>query len=342
MFVARFVPMALLPLLLLACSLDRFAIAPSGGTDARVGIDGAACEPGTFDANGDPSDGCECTPTAPMTELCDGFDNDCDESTPDGSEDPGIGPPCDGTDDDLCEEGSWACIGGRAVCEDATDNSREMCNEADDDCDGMVDETVGTEYYADADSDGYGTDSDVVISCTPLDGREPRGGDCDDYDDQVNPGRPETCGNFQDDDCDGVLDNGCECVSVVEGGRLYSFCSGDLDWRDARDRCTSRGQALASLETDEEDAFVVGQVRARGLAPAWVGLHDIGDEGNWRWVDETPIARTAWGPGEPNNGPGCCLNDENCGVVAWHPDPDTWNDDQCSNTHAYVCESGAP
>jgi hypothetical protein len=329
-------------MLLAGCSFDRNAIAPGAASDARVGGDGATpCEPGTVDANGDPSDGCECTPTAPSTELCDGFDNDCNQATEDGSEDPGIGVPCDGADDDVCEEGIWACVGGRAVCEDNTGNIREDCNGIDDDCDGTIDEAAGTNYFADADGDGYGNDADVVVSCDPVDGREPRGGDCDDGDGTVNPGQPEAC-DLRDDDCDAMIDETCTCVGVIQGTRLYSFCSDTRDWYGARDYCAGRGQFLAALESDSEDAFVVAELRARGLAPAWVGLHDEGHEGDWRWVDETPIARTAWGPDEPNNGPGCCFNDENCGVVAWHSDPDTWNDVMCSDEYHYVCESAAP
>jgi hypothetical protein len=250
--------------------------------------------------------------------------------------------PCDGTDDDLCEEGTWVCTGGRAVCEDPTGNSREECNGVDDDCDGTIDENAGMELFLDADGDGYGVSDEGVFSCDPLPGRATRDGDCDDADPNVNPGRPESC-NLLDDNCNGVIDDGdCECVSVVEGTRLYSFCSRERSWYAARDQCVARGQSLAALESDSEDAFVVAELRSRALTPAWVGLHDEGHEGEWRWVDETPIARMAWGPDEPNNGPGCCLNDENCGVVGWHPDPNTWNDDQCRREHFYVCESAAP
>jgi len=306
--------------------------------------DTRGCEPGTIDANGDPADGCECIPTAPSEELCDGFDNDCDQRTMDGVEDPGIGVPCDGSDDDLCEEGVWVCTGGRAVCEDPTGNIREECNATDDDCDGMVDEEAGMQLHLDADGDGYGRDDDFVFSCDAIPGREPRGGDCNDENAAVNPARPEMC-DTNDDDCDGVIDEegGCDCVGLIEGDRLYAFCSPELNWYDARDGCTGGGMQLASLETDAEDAFVVATLRARGLAPAWVGLHDEGHEARWHWVDEMPISRMAWGPGEPNNDDGSiAFSDEDCAVVGWYGDPNTWNDRNCGVGHRFVCEGPAP
>ena len=76
-------------------------------------------------------------------ELCNGLDDDCDPSTPDGAGEPTLGGPCDGGDADLCEEGAWRCEAGGMRCSDATGDSSESCNGLDDDCDGAVDEGAG-------------------------------------------------------------------------------------------------------------------------------------------------------------------------------------------------------
>lgn len=66
-----------------------------------------------------------CTPTG--AELCDGVDNDCDPTTEDGADEPDRGAPCDGADDDLCEDGVLACTGGALVCE-FDDPQNEDCD----------------------------------------------------------------------------------------------------------------------------------------------------------------------------------------------------------------------
>jgi len=48
----------------------------------------------------------------------------------------------------------------------------------------------------DRDGDGYG------IGC-------PAGADCDDQNAQINPGRPESCNNSVDDNCNGAVNEGC-------------------------------------------------------------------------------------------------------------------------------------
>ena len=68
-------------------------------------------------------------------EICDGLDNDCDPGTPDGSEDPALGAPCDGADSDLCAEGVTACSSGALKCSDGSASTIDVCDGADNDCD---------------------------------------------------------------------------------------------------------------------------------------------------------------------------------------------------------------
>ncbi|NOY93083.1 MAG: VWA domain-containing protein, partial [Deltaproteobacteria bacterium] len=72
----------------------------------------------------------------PTAESCDGLDNDCNGVVDDGVPAGGV---C-GTTDGVCTPGMLACVGGREVCSGAVPAGPEVCDCADNDCDGRVDE----------------------------------------------------------------------------------------------------------------------------------------------------------------------------------------------------------
>jgi hypothetical protein len=100
----------------------------------------------------------------------------------------------------------------------------EICNGADDDCAGGVDNglTFST-YYRDVDDDGWGSaTSGTLQACTlPVD-HVGNNGDCADDDAGVHPGAAEAC-NGVDDDCDSDVDEAPQCGtggSAGTGGAL--------------------------------------------------------------------------------------------------------------------------
>ena len=150
-------------------------------------------------------------------EVCDNEDNDCDGDT---DEDDAIDAPTWYADADSDAYGdpdadTTSCDQPSGYVSDATDcddddsgsnpGESEVCDEADNDCDGTVDEGVTTTYYDDDDGDGYGDAADITDACSIPSGYVSDATDCDDTDAGNYPGATEYC-DGDDNDCDGDTD----------------------------------------------------------------------------------------------------------------------------------------
>ncbi len=89
----------------------------------------------------------------------------------------------------------------------------ELCNELDDDCNGLVDDspTDMATWYLDEDGDGYGKDTTAQEACQPPGERYVNeGGDCNDIPGEdgprIHPGAVEVCDGLHDEDCNGLVD----------------------------------------------------------------------------------------------------------------------------------------
>ncbi|MFH1463321.1 MAG: putative metal-binding motif-containing protein [Pseudomonadota bacterium] len=158
-------------------------------------------------------------------EHCDDVDEDCDGEIDENPVDPTLWSG-DGDGDGWGGEGATVqgCdapsgYGEYGDCDDTNASihpeADEWCNQADDDCDGEIDEdAVDAEtWYADDDSDGYGDERGSTRSCDPIPDRITTGGDCDDDDPSIHPDADEYC-NGVDDDCEGDIDED-DAVDVV-------------------------------------------------------------------------------------------------------------------------------
>ncbi len=210
--------------------------------------------PAATDCNdGDPS----ISPSG--TETCDGKDNNCDGSI---DEDPadalvwfvdadsdGYGATesrieaCDRptghvpTGDDCDDAESTVFPGASEACDDPVDrNCDGSIAYADADSDGIAacfdcdDADAGvsfTVYYQDDDGDNYGADGTAIEACSLPEGYAETAGDCDDFDDDINPGIVE-------DDCDDAADYSCDGVVTrpdrdADGTTLCDDCDDDDD-----------------------------------------------------------------------------------------------------------------
>lgn len=81
----------------------------------------------------------------------------------------------------------------------------ETCNEVDDNCNGEIDEDLGTEWYADVDGDGFGDPASAATYCSEPADHVADSSDCDDTNANVNPEAIDLCSGM-DENCDSVID----------------------------------------------------------------------------------------------------------------------------------------
>ncbi|AEI63997.1 regulator of chromosome condensation [Corallococcus macrosporus] len=152
------------------------------------------------------------------TEVCDGLDNNCNGSIDDGvgatwyrdADGDGYGNPNQHTRS-CSKPGGY--VSSSSDCNDASASIRpgaaEVCDGADNNCNGSIDEGVGSTWHRDADGDGFGHPSQTTQACSKPSGYVADSSDCADTQPSVNPGMIDLCHDLIDNNCDGVTDEYC-------------------------------------------------------------------------------------------------------------------------------------
>ncbi|XP_042560643.1 CD209 antigen-like protein E [Clupea harengus] len=162
-------------------------------------------------------------------------------------------------------------------------------------------------------------------------GEDPSGENCALYTKQ---------GDWLDHSCKKLHTFVCETVATSRvcpdgwahnSGKCYLFSSTRKTWNQSRDHCITLGGHLA-IVTSQEEQYFLSQSAIEYLY--WMGLSDLETEGQWIWVDSTPLNETGvvfWkkgsdGQDEPDNWEGEDPSGENCAVFTKFKG---WQDNSC-------------
>ena len=151
-------------------------------------------------------------------ETCNGIDDNCNGQTDEGvlnsffldADSDTFGNPS------VSVQGCSAPTGYISNNQDCNDNnvsvnpfSNEICNNADDNCNGQIDEGVLNNYYFDNDGDTFGNPNNVTLACIQPIGYVGNGNDCNDNAANINTAAAEFC-NQIDDNCNNQIDEGVQ------------------------------------------------------------------------------------------------------------------------------------
>ena len=103
---------------------------------------------------------------------------------------------------------------------------------------------------------------------------------------------------------------------------------------EAKAICKGLGRQLFEPTQSSANNKVTELAKAKGIFTMWIGIHDKANEGVFRYENSgQTITYTNWDTNEPNN----AANREHCGQL--YVASGKWNDNECSKTFAFVCES---
>jgi hypothetical protein len=160
-------------------------------------------------------------------ETCNGMDDNCDGTR--DEQNPGGGTTCPGQ----CGPGTYVCRNGSLACDEPRQPSAEVCDSADNDCDGMIDDGL-------TNLGPCGTETGACVAGH----NECRGGGVVCIG-SVGPTTEQCDTGNVDSDCDGNPSNGFDLTTDV---RNCGQCGRVCNLPHAIERCTASACAVASCE----------------------------------------------------------------------------------------------
>ncbi|XP_054907907.1 C-type mannose receptor 2 [Poeciliopsis prolifica] len=113
----------------------------------------------------------------------------------------------------------------------------------------------------------------------------------------------------------------------------YRFFDHRTTWDQAQRICSWFDSSLASVHSDEEQAFLTNTLSKKKSEPSWwLGLHTYENDGRFRWSDHSVLNYVSWALGKPQP----VSRDRKC--IYMSTSKGDWADQKCHSDLPYICK----
>ncbi|XP_019735987.1 asialoglycoprotein receptor 1-like [Hippocampus comes] len=156
----------------------------------------------------------------------------------------------------------------------------------------------------------------------------------------------------------------CKEGWVKNASHCYWLSERIRSWEGARKHCVAKNSLLVRIDDFEVQKFLTHLInqsywesvndhlsdeeKREKITPVWIGLSDQETEGNFMWVDGSPLSTPVfWRPREPNNMAQRYVDnvvlDSDCVVMRFDPTAsdlyNSWDDQLCRGKRLYFCRA---
>ncbi|XP_035172821.1 macrophage mannose receptor 1-like isoform X2 [Oxyura jamaicensis] len=131
-----------------------------------------------------------------------------------------------------------------------------------------------------------------------------------------------------------ITDPGCQKGWKRYGSHCYLVGSGFVTFSDANKTCERSKAYLATVETRNEQAFLISLAGLRSEKYFWIGLSDTEEQGTFKWTSGEAPLFTHWNSAMPGKEQGCVAmgTGTNAGL---------WDVISCQETANFLCKQWA-